>query len=288
MEVQSFKGVSVLVTGAGRGIGKRLSIGFAAQGARVTLVARSKAELDLCHLEIEHAGGTALRMRTNVCDYEQMTAAVERSRVHFGNPVQVLICSAGVLGPIGPFVESSPAAWEDMVQTNFIGVMNACRAVLPQMIERRAGKILIIAGVGGKLPSRPNFAVHSATKTAVVRFAESLSEEVLDHNIQVNCLSPGETYTHMTDQILAAGESSGWRELETARQVRLTGGVTPEKQIGLAQFLASQQANHITGRMIHVDDDWKKLKSSTIPAELYRLRRVVRGASTVDPKSQES
>jgi 3-oxoacyl-[acyl-carrier protein] reductase len=286
MKVQSFKGVSVFVTGAGRGIGKRLSMGFAAQGARVTLVARSKAELDLCHLEIEHAGGNALRVRTDVCDYEQVTAAVERTRVQFGNPVQVLVCAAGVLGPIGPFAETAPKVWDEMIQTNLLGVMNACRAVLPAMIERRAGKIIIVAGVGGKMPSRPNFAIHSATKTAIVRFAESLSEELLESNIQVNCLAPGETYTHMTDQILAAGERSGWRELETAQQVRLTGGVTPEKQIDLALFLASQQANHVTGRMIHVDDDWKKLKNSTIPPELYRIRRLVRNV-TVDPKGQE-
>ena len=253
-------------------------MGFAAQGARVTLVARSKAELDLCHLEIEHAGGNALRARADVRDFEQVTAAVERTRVQFGNPVQVLVCAAGVLGPIGPFVETSPKDWDEVLQTNLAGVMNSCRAVLPAMIERRAGKIIIIAGVGGKMPSRPNFSVHSATKTAVVRFAESLSEELLDHNIQVNCLAPGETYTHMTDQILAAGERSGWREQETARQVRLTGGVTPEKQIALALFLASEQANHVTGRMIHVEDDWKKLKNTTIAPELYRIRRVVRNS----------
>jgi len=287
MEVQSFKGVSVLVTGAGRGIGKRLSIGFAGQGARVTLVARSKAELDLCHLEIEHAGGTALRMRTDVCDYEQMVAAVERSRVQFGGPVQVLVCAAAVLGPIGPFAESSPKDWQEMIDTNLVGVMNACRAVLPQMIEKRAGKFIVLAGVGGKMPSRPNFAIHSATKTAVVRFAESISEELLEHNIQVNCLAPGETYTHMTDQILAAGDRSGWRETETARQVRLTGGVTPEKQIDLALFLASPQASHITGRMIHVEDDWKKLKNGTIPSELYRIRRTVRNG-TGESKNNES
>ena len=287
MKVQTFKGVSVLVTGAGRGIGKRLAIGFAGEGARVALIARSKAELDLCHLEIEHAGGGAMRMRTDVCDYEQMAAAVERTRVQFGNPVQVLVCAAAVLGPIGPFVESSPKSWQEMIQTNLIGVMNACRAVLPQMIERRGGKIIVVAGVGGRMPSRPNFAVHSATKTAVVRFVESLADELLEHNIQVNCLAPGETYTHMTDQILAAGERSGWRELESAQHVRLTGGVTPEKQINLALWLASPQASHITGRMIHVDDDWKKLKNQTIPAELYRLRRVAR-TTAGDSKNHES
>lgn len=263
----------MLVTGAGRGIGKRLAIGFAGKGARVGLLARSKAELDLCHLEIEHGGGAALRMRADVCDYEQVTAALERMRVQFGNPAQVLVCAAAALGPIGPFVESSPKLWQEVVQTNLIGVLNACRAVLPQMIERRNGKIIVIAGVGGTLPARPNFAVHSATKTAVVRFVESLAEEVAEHNVQVNCLSPGETYTHMTDQILAAGDRAGWREIDAARQVRMTGGVPAEKQIDLALFLASNQSNHITGRMIHVDDDWKKLKEKSITPELYRLRR---------------
>jgi NAD(P)-dependent dehydrogenase (short-subunit alcohol dehydrogenase family) len=274
--VQSFKGISVLVTGAGRGVGKRLAMGFATQGARVGLLARSKAELDLCHLEIEHAGGTALRIRTDVCDYEQVSAAVERMRVQFGSPVQVLVCAAAILGPIGPFMESSPKAWQEMMQTNTMGVLNACRAVLPQMVERRSGKIIVLSGAGGPLPSRPNFAVHSASKTGVVRFVESLAEETVDHNIQVNCLVPGETYTHMTDQILAAGDRSGWREVEAAQQVRLTGGMTPDKQIELALFLASPQSNHVSGRMIHVSDDWKKLRSQTIPAELYRMRRVVK------------
>jgi len=271
--VHSFKAVPVLVTGAGRGIGKRLAIGFASKGARVGLLARSKAELDLCHLEIEHGGGVALRMRADVCDYEQVSAALERMRVQFGNPVQVLVCAAATQGHIGPFVDSSPKAWHEVVQTNLVGVLNACRAVLPQMIERRNGKIIVIAGVGGTLPARPNFAVHSATKTAVVRFVESLAEEVAEHNVQVNCLSPGETYTHMTDQVLAAGERAGWREIDAARQVRMTGGVPAEKQIDLALFLASNQSNHVTGRMIHVDDDWKKLKEKSITAELYRLRR---------------
>jgi 3-oxoacyl-[acyl-carrier protein] reductase len=271
--VHSFKAVPVLVTGAGRGIGKRLAIGFALRGARVGLLARSKAELDLCHLEIEHGGGAALRIRADVCDYEEVSASLERMRVHFGNPVQVLVCAAAILGPIGPFADTSPRSWQDTVQTNLIGVMNACRAVLPQMLERRSGKIIVIAGVGGVQPARPNFAVHSATKTGIVRFVESLAEEVAEHNVQVNCLSPGETYTHMTDQVLAAGDRAGWREIDAARQVRMTGGVPAEKQIDLALFLASPQSNHVTGRMIHVADDWKKLKEKSITPDLYRLRR---------------
>lgn len=263
----------MLVTGAGRGIGKRLAIGFAAQGARVGLLARSKAELDLCHLEIEHAGGSALRLRSDVTDYEQVAAAAERMRVHFGSRPRVLICAAAMLGPIGPFAESNPKTWEEVLRTNLIGVFNACRAVLPHMLENRSGKIVILAG-GGATPARPNFAVYGAAKTAVVRFAESLADEVSENNVQVNCLSPGATYTHMTDQILAAGERAGWREIEDAQQVRLTGGMAPERQIDLALFLASEQSNHISGRLLSVQDDWKKLRDKSVNPEMYRLRRV--------------
>jgi 3-oxoacyl-[acyl-carrier protein] reductase len=92
--------------------------------------------------------------------------------------------------------------------------------------------------------------------------------------VQINCLSPGGSYTHMTDQILAAGERAGWREIEDAQQVRLTGGVAPERQVELAVFLASEQSNHITGRLLHVEDNWKKLKDKNVNPELYTLRRV--------------
>src|SRR5579862_1207482 len=109
--------MTVLVTGAGRGIGKRLAIGFAARGARVGLLARSKAELDLCQLEIEHTGGAALRIRADVSDYEQMSAAVERLRVHFNSGVQVLVCAAAIQGPVGPFVEVAPKNWSELLQT---------------------------------------------------------------------------------------------------------------------------------------------------------------------------
>jgi len=271
--VQSFKAVPVLVTGAGRGIGKRLAIGFAAKGARVGLLARSKAELDLCHLEIEHTGGSALRIRTDVADYEQVAAAVERMRVHFGNPVQILVCAAAIQGPVGPFAETSPKAWAEIIHTNLVGVMNACRAVLPHMIQRRSGKIIVLTnGTGSQ--ARPNFAIFAATKTAIVSLVESVAEEVRDHNVQINCLAPGASYTHMTDQILAAGDRAGWREIEEAQEVRLTGGVAPEKQIELALFLASEESNHVSGRLIHVRDDWKRLRDGSMKPDLYTLRRV--------------
>ena len=264
----------VLVTGAGRGIGKRLAIGFAAAGSRVGLLARSKAELDLAHLEIEHAGGHALRLRADVTDFEQVNAAVDRMRRDYGG-VYVLVCSAAIQGPIGPLAENSPKAWAEAMQTNLVGVVNACRAVLPQMIERRSGKIIVLSGIGAT-GARPNFSAYAASKAAAVRLVETVAEEVRDHNIQINCMGPGSAYTHMTDEILRAGEKAGWKENEDALEVRQTGGVAPEKQIQLALFLASEESNHISGKLIQVTDDWKKLKDENIHPEIYTLRRVQR------------
>ncbi len=262
----------VLITGAGRGIGKRLAIGFASAGARVGLLARSKAELDVADLEIEHAGGLSLRIRADVRDYEQMQAGVDRMRAEFGG-VNVLVCAAGVQGPIGTLSECTVHAWKETVETNLIGVMHAIKAVLPQMIERRSGKILVLSGGGVDRP-RPFFSAYAASKAGIARLMECLAEEVREHNIQANCMSPGGAYTAMTDEILQAGDRAGWKDIDDARQVRLTGGVPAEKQIQLALFLASEESNHISGKLIHVNDDWKKLRNGSVHPEIYTLRRI--------------
>ena len=270
--MDSLQDKGVLITGAGRGIGKRLALGFAAAGARVGLLARSQAELDLAKLEIEHAGGAALRIRADVRDFEQMCAAADRMRAVFGG-VQILIAAAGVQGPIGPLAGTKTKHWAETIEINLIGIMHACRAVLPQMIERRSGKIIIVSG-GGAAHPRPNFTAYAAAKAGVVRMAETLAEEVRDCNVQVNCMAPGASYTHMTDEIIHAGDSAPRKEIEDAEHVRLTGGITPEKQIQLALFLASARSNHVSGKLIHVNDDWKRLERENANPELFTLRRV--------------
>jgi NAD(P)-dependent dehydrogenase (short-subunit alcohol dehydrogenase family) len=225
-------------------------------------------------MEIEHNGGVALRIRADVNDLEQMHAAVDRMRVHYGS-VDVLICAAAIQGPVGPFLENPPKAWIDTLNTNVIGVVNSVRCVLPQMIERRSGKVVVLTGRGAGNP-RPNFTAYASSKAAVTRFVETLAEELRDHNVQINCMSPGGAYTAMTDEILRAGDKAGWKEAEEAQQVRITGGLPPEKQIQLALFLASDQSNHISGCLIHVNDDWRKLKNSNLEQDMYTLRRLTR------------
>src|SRR5205823_6084279 len=146
-----------------------------------------------------------------VRNYEQMSAAVDRMTSEWG-AIHTLIANAGVQGPIGPFAENRPSAWQEVFETNVIGVMNACRAVLPRMLQRRSGKIIVVAGQGSSSP-RPRFAAYAASKAAIVRFAESIAEETREDNVQINCMFPGETYTSMTDDILHAGERAGVQEI---------------------------------------------------------------------------
>lgn len=270
--METFKGKAVLITGAGRGIGKRLALGFAHQGAHVGLLARSDAELELAKLEIEHSGGKALRIRADVRKFEQICAAAERMRAVAGR-IDVLVCAAAIQGPIGPLVDVKPRLWAEAIETNLVGVMHSCRAVLPRMIENRSGKIIVLTG-GGSVRPRPFFSAFAASKTGVVRFVETVAEEVREHNVQINCMAPGATYTHMTDEVIQAGERAGLKEIEDAEKVRITGGTHPEKQLILALFLASERSNHVSGKLIHIHDDWKKLERENMHPEAYTLRRV--------------
>jgi NAD(P)-dependent dehydrogenase (short-subunit alcohol dehydrogenase family) len=271
--LHTIQGKSVLITGAGRGIGKRLALGFAEAGARVGLLARSPAQLDLATLEIEQAGGNALRLKADVRNLDELQAAVDQMKAEFGG-LDVLIAAAAVQGPIGALLSTEPRAWSETIEVNLIGVVNSCRVALPPMVEKRSGKIILVVG-GGSGHTRPNFGAYAASKAAVVRFAEGLAVEVSDHNVQVNCISPGNVYTHMIDEILHAGEEgAGRREIEEAEQVRITGGIPPEKQLQLALFLASERSNHISGKLIHVNDDWRRFEQQNMKPELYTLRRV--------------
>lgn len=267
-----FRNKNIVVTGAGRGIGKRFALGFARLGAKIGLIGRSKAELDLAHIEIEQAGGNALRIRSDVTDPEQLALAVDRARVVFGGPVDVLICAAAIPGPLMAFLQTPVKAWAEAIQINLMGVVHSCRAVLPSMVERRAGKIIVLACDSDSQP-KLNFAAYTTSKSAAVRFVECLAAEVADDNVQVNCFDPGPAYTNLTDEIISAESRLEQQVVTAAKETRRTGGTSPDLQLQHMVFLASEQSNHISGKLIHVSDDWKKLKNSTLRPDALTLRR---------------
>ena len=267
-----------IVTGSGRGIGRAIALAMAEQGADVVVAARTLAELEGTAAEIESLGRRALIVQADVSREQEVKAMVHDALGEFGR-IDILVNNAGIQGPIGPLAQVDAEEWLRCIRINLGGVFLCCQAVLPIMIDQGAGKIINLSG-GGATSPRPFFSAYAASKTAIVRLTETLAEEVKQHNIQVNAIAPGVVTTRMTEQVLAAGSAAGEETLARTRRQKETGGVTPEAAAALAVFLASDESDGLTGRLISaVWDDWRSLAScpeAVMATDLYTLRRITR------------
>jgi 3-oxoacyl-[acyl-carrier protein] reductase len=264
-----------IVTGGGRGIGKAIALAFAREGADLVVAARSVAEVGQTAAEAQAMGRRAVSLWVDIADDAAVADMVSRTLQEFGK-IDILVNNAGILGPVGPLAENDPAAWRHTLEVNLLGTFLCCRAVLPTMMERRRGKIINLSG-GGATSPRPCFSAYAATKAAVVRVTETLAEEVRPYNIQVNAIAPGAVYTTMTEEILAAGAAAGEKGLAEASRQQET-AASPEQAVALAVFLASDEAEGLTGRLISaVWDDWRSIPrrlGQIMASDVYTLRRV--------------
>ncbi len=265
-----------LVTGAGRGIGRAISLALGAAGVDLALLARSEDELEQTTGAVRLQGRTALPLLADVAQRETVQAAVEMALSRFGR-IDILINNAGVQPPIGPLVDNDPDQWERAVAVNLFGTFHCLKAVLPGMIERRQGKIINLSGGGATAP-RPNFSAYAASKAAVVRLTETLAEELQAYNIQVNAIAPGAINTRMLDEVLAAGDAAG-DELTSARKRSRQGGTPVELAADLVVFLASEKSGSLTGKLISAPhDDWQVWDDRRVEelaaSPWYTLRRL--------------
>jgi len=266
-----------IVTGSGRGIGKAIALAFAKEGADVVVLSRTQSEVAETATRAKALGRQALVLKADVSKKEDVERIV-RSTMHEFGKVDVLVNNAGILGPVGPAVDDDAEKWIKTVNINLIGTFLCTKTVLPIMIKRRQGKIINLSG-GGATGPRPRFSAYATSKAAVVRFTETLAEEVKEFNIQINAIAPGALNTQMHDQVLAVGEAAGEKELALSRRVKEGRGTPFELPVGLAVFLASDESDGLTGRLISaVWDDWRGMSRERIEEimsrELYTLRRI--------------
>jgi NAD(P)-dependent dehydrogenase (short-subunit alcohol dehydrogenase family) len=271
------KGKVAIVTGAGRGIGKAIALAFAREGANLTVVSRTLAEVEQTAREAEVFDVRVLPLRVDVSRAEDVDIMIDETLRRFGK-IDVLVNNAGILGPVGLLVENDVKLWIETVHVNLIGTFLCCRAVLPHMMKRRSGKIISLSGGGAAYP-KPRFSAYACSKAAVVRLTETLAEEVKDYNIQVNAIAPGMVKTKMVEQIVESGDKAGEKALADARRVLEDGGVGFEPVTSLAVFLASDESDGLTGRLISaVWDDWRSLDKDRIMLVMergyYTLRRI--------------
>lgn len=196
-----------VITGAGRGIGKAISEGFAQEGAAVVLIARTKSELEKTTERIQTFGRRVLAIPADVSDSNSVDDFFKIVLEEFGG-IDILVNNAGRQFPIGPLVENDTKDWIETIMVNLVGTVLCCKAVLPGMIERRQGKIINLSGGGATAP-RPNFSAYAASKAAVIRLTETIADEVRPFNIQVNAIAPGAINTKMLDEVFAAGDAAG-------------------------------------------------------------------------------
>ena len=272
------RGQVAIVTGGGRGIGEAIALAFAREGARLIIASRTQAELDQVAAQIRELGGEVQAIRADVANRDDVTRLIEATLRAYGQ-IDILVNAAGVYGPIGPMWGIEVDEWIQTMQINLVGTFMCCHAVVPQMIERRLGKIVNFSGGGATAPL-PRFTAYGVSKTAIVRLTETLAEEVKEYNVQVNAVAPGAVDTRLQDQVIAAGERAG-DLLTRIRKLREAGegGVPRELPAELVMFLASDASDGLTGKLIAAPyDGWQSWDADRfaelMSAPWFTLRRI--------------
>lgn len=192
--MQTLKGKTALITGAGRGIGRAAAIAFAKEGIHVGLIGRTLTNLEKTAKELKPYGVDVSIAEADVSDYDAVVKAVETISSEL-EQIDILINNAGI-AQFGGFLELSPEEWKNIIDVNVMGVYNVTRAVLPGMIERKAGDIINISSSAGQ-KGAPVTSAYSASKFAVLGLTESLMLEVRKHNIRVSALTPSTVATDL-------------------------------------------------------------------------------------------
>lgn len=192
--MESLNGKNVLITGAGKGIGKAMAIALAKEGANIGLMARTTSDLEAVATEIQALGVKAVIATADVADMESVNTAVDKFKTELGF-IDILINNAGT-STFGGFLELEPARWEEIIRINLMGVYYVTRAVLPAMIEKKTGDIINISSTAGQRGAAVTSA-YSASKFGLIGLSESLMQEVRKHNIRVSTLTPSTIATDL-------------------------------------------------------------------------------------------
>lgn len=266
-----------IITGASRGIGKCIAETFAREGCNLTIVSRNLKEICSVADELKRYNVDILPLKCDVSNFNDVEEMTKKTIGRFKR-IDILVNNAGIYGPLGSLVNNDIELWMKTININLLGTVMCTKSALPYMIAARKGKIINLSGGGAGGPPVPTFSAYGTSKDAVVKFTEIISEEVKDYNIQINSIAPGAVNTRLLDQVLEAEDKIDKKFLEKAKKQKETGGTPPEKAAQLALYLASDDSDGITGKLISaVWDDYQNFKNSLDEIKstsIYTLRRI--------------
>ena len=241
----------VVVTGAGSGFGEAIARRFASEGGRVLAADINGAGAERVAADIVAAGGSAVALEVDVSREDQVSAMVEHASSSFGG-IDVLVNNAGYSHYNRLLWKISVEEFDDVYAVNVRGVFLGCKHAIPLMIEAGGGAIVNIASIGAVAP-RPGVTPYNATKGAVLTLSKGLALEVARHNIRVNAVNPVASATGFMKG------ATGQEELSDEMRANLISTIPrgrlaePADVAGAVTFLASADADFITGTAINVD-----------------------------------
>jgi len=240
-----------IITGGSQGIGAAFARRFAAEGAKVAIVNRDRNKAAAVVDSIRASGGAAITVEADIARVGEIESAVARVVEAYGT-VHILLNNAGLylMSRLG---QTTEAAFDAMIGTNFKGVFFLCQSVLPVFEREGRGKIINVGSIFGH-DGYPASAVYCGTKGAITLLTKSLALELRDRNIQVNAIAPGWIETPMNEE--ARKTDADYLRRVDERFGSPGGWMKPEELTGSAVFLASPDADSMTGAVLFVDRGW--------------------------------
>lgn len=274
-------GRTALITGASQGLGLEIARAYLESGAAgICICGRDPTALESALTELRKRAAPGQRVLGYVADVsrpQEVERLVQLALIGLGE-VTILVSNAGVYGPKGGLEQTVWSQWTRAVEINLFGSVLPARELLAHFTRRGYGKIVQLSG-GGATGPLPGLSAYAASKAAVVRFAETLAEELREHRVDVNAIAPGPLNTRMLDEVLNAGpERVGEAFYERALEQQRSGGIPLRQGAKLAVFLASAASDGITGKLLSaVWDPWPELpeRLAELDSDVYTLRRIV-------------
>ena len=244
-----FTDKSIIVTGAGSGIGRAAAMAFAAEGGRV-LVADLTDGADATADAIRQAGGTAEALRIDAGSEADVVRAIDLACERFGG-LDIMFANAGISGGMANIFDTDVALITDVLRVNLIGPFLAIKHAAPKIASRGGGAIVLTASVAG-IRSGAGSPAYSASKAGVINLAAVAAQQLSGSNVRVNAICPGLTETGMTKPTFDYAREAGKMD-RVGRLNPLRRGAQPEELAKVALFLASDDASYVNGQALAVD-----------------------------------
>ena len=246
-ELFSLDGKSAIVTGASRGIGRAIALGFARAGADVVVAARSEGDLKTLADEIEEGGRRALVVPTDVTSRDDIESLIERANDGLGR-LDILVNNAGGTRFMAPLVGLRPDGWDKAINLNLNSVFHATQLAAQKMVASGGGSIIQVSSVAGIIGTQ-GLSFYSAAKGAVRLLTQSVAKELAESNVRVNSIAPGWVATDLNANLRQDEATNRF----VTDMVPMKRWGEPEEIVGAAVFLASDAASFVTGTTLVVD-----------------------------------